>query len=179
MPPDDVAPTAVPLSRLRACQRVFGGSTRVFNFNAAGCRWRVHHRHLGEGGIAFDDPAQDQRYRNLSDEELREFTAKLRRLVDGADLERIRNRTRLQRLHAGMRLATRSPVRQAKPRQPHEPRPRTREPRRRNVRAGSRKARAPGSQGDDEPDDLIRLAAASGRLWAHVRRREARQRLAA
>jgi hypothetical protein len=77
-----------------------------------------------------------------------------------------------------MRLATRPPVSQARPRQPHEPRPRTREPRRRSVRTGSRKARAPGSQGDD-PDDLIRLAAASVRLWAHVRRREARPRLAA
>jgi hypothetical protein len=50
--------------------------------------------------------------------------------------------------------------------------------RRRRVRGGPRRARAPGSQGDD-PDDLIHLAAASRRLWAHVRRREARQRRAA
>jgi hypothetical protein len=50
--------------------------------------------------------------------------------------------------------------------------------RRRGVRSGPRKARAPGSRGDDDPDDLIRLAAASVRLWAHVRRREARLRLA-
>jgi hypothetical protein len=37
-----------------------------------------------------------------------------------------------------------------------------------------------GSQGDDPPPpDLVRLAAASARLWAHLRRREARQRLTA
>ena len=59
------------------------------------------------------------------------------------------------------------------------PRERRPESRRRSVRTGPRRARAPSSQGDDDPDDLIRLAAASGRLWAHVRRREARQRVAA
>jgi len=59
---------------------------------------------------------------------------------------------------------------------PHSSR---RESRRRSVRSGPRKARAPGSQADEDPHDLIRLKAASARLWAHVRRREARQRLVA
>jgi hypothetical protein len=68
------------------------------------------------------------------------------------------------------------------------PRPRvarSREPRSRTARPGTRKARTVGARGDpsssDDPPlpDLVRLSAASGRLWAHVRRREARQRLVA
>ena len=59
------------------------------------------------------------------------------------------------------------------------PQPRARTPRR-NVRTGSRKPRAPGSKDDDPPlADLVGLAAASSRLWALVRRREARQSVAA
>jgi hypothetical protein len=48
-----------------------------------------------------------------------------------------------------------------------------------------RRARTVGARGDpspsepEPPDDLARLAAASTRLWAHVRRREARQKVAA
>jgi hypothetical protein len=62
---------------------------------------------------------------------------------------------------------------------------RSREPRARRVRQGARSARTVGARGDPSssddppPPDLVRLAAASGRLWAHVRRREARQRLVA
>ena len=52
---------------------------------------------------------------------------------------------------------------------------------RRSVRTGPRRARAPASKADDPGPrpDLAQLGAASKRLWAHVRRREARQRLAA
>jgi hypothetical protein len=54
-------------------------------------------------------------------------------------------------------------------------------PRLERASARARPSRDPpsGSQGDDPPlPDLVRLAAASGRLWAHVRRREARLRVA-
>lgn len=50
-----------------------------------------------------------------------------------------------------------------------------------NRRTVRRRARAPTSRADDEPEpppDVVRLAVASARLWAHVRRREAKQRLA-
>ena len=50
---------------------------------------------------------------------------------------------------------------------------------RRNVRTGPRRSRAPASSSEEPEPDPIRLAAASARLWAHVRRREAHQRLAA
>lgn len=51
----------------------------------------------------------------------------------------------------------------------------------RSVRSRPRRPRAPASSSDDpEPsDDVVRLAVASMRLWAHVRRCEARQRIAA
>jgi hypothetical protein len=150
---DRVAPTAVPLSRLRAYQRTFGGAIRAFHFRAAGCRWRVHYRHLGEGGIGFDDPAQDQRYRNLSDEEPHEFVAKLRALADGADYERIQHRLRQQRFQAGMRFATRPVVRAAMPRRRCEPRPRSRERSpRRTCRMGGASRRGPPSQSTDDDD---------------------------
>jgi hypothetical protein len=56
-----------------------------------------------------------------------------------------------------------------------EPRTRRAPVRRRNVRTGSRKARAPGSQEDSEPppaSDLARTAAVSARLRAKIARRE-------
>ena len=58
---------------------------------------------------------------------------------------------------------------------------RQREPRRQNVRTSGKRARAPASKADDDPPlpDVARLGVASTRLWAHVRRREARQRLVA
>jgi hypothetical protein len=147
MPPEDVAPTAVPLTRLRACQRAFGGQVRTFNFDG----WRVHYRHLGEEGIAFSEPEQEERYRNLSDEERSEFAAKLRSLVDGADLERIRHRRDAQRLQAGMRLALRPTAARTRPaHRLRAPRPRARASRLRPVR---RVARTVGSRGDPSPAD--------------------------
>jgi hypothetical protein len=103
---DEVAPTAGTLEYLLACQRRFGGSPpRVVNFTAAGYRWRLYYRHLGEEGIAFPDSSQEERYRGLSDEERSEVAAKLRALVDGADLERIRRQTRNGRFEGGIRLS--------------------------------------------------------------------------
>jgi hypothetical protein len=50
--------------------------------------------------------------------------------------------------------------------------PRAREPRRRSVRSGRAKARAPGGESDPEPSDLGDwLARASLRMLAHERRR--------
>jgi hypothetical protein len=70
----------------------------------------------------------------------------------------------------------------------HEPAPgmsphrvsRSREVRRRSVRSGPRRTRAPASRADDDPPlpDLTRLARASARMWTRVRRREAKQRVA-
>ena len=57
---------------------------------------------------------------------------------------------------------------------------RPREPRRRSVRTAASGRGDPSSDSDDPPQpDLARLSVASSRLWAHGRRREARQRLAA
>jgi hypothetical protein len=53
---------------------------------------------------------------------------------------------------------------------------RARESRPRRARTAARGS--PSSSEPEPPPDLVRLAAASTRLWAHVRRREARQRLA-
>jgi hypothetical protein len=76
-------------------------------------------------------------------------------------------------------LAARKPSGKADP--VARPPERQREPRRQNVRAGSRRARAPASKADDDSPlpDVARLAVASTRLWAHVRRREAREKAAA
>jgi hypothetical protein len=69
----------------------------------------------------------------------------------------------------------------ARPREASHPLPRQRQPRRQNVRTSGRRARAPASSDDssEPPPDLAQVAAASARLWAKVRRREARLRLAA
>jgi hypothetical protein len=155
MPPDDgIGLTADPLPRLKARSRIFGGGPpRAFNFGAVGCRWRLYYRYLGEGGIAFPDPAQEKRYRNLSDEERREFTAKLRPLVDGADLERIQQRHRQQRFQAAMRLMTRPGVRSTMPRRRCELRPRVRERSpRRTCRTAGASRRGPPSRSTDEDD---------------------------
>jgi hypothetical protein len=48
-------------------------------------------------------------------------------------------------------------------------------PRRRSVRTGPRRARAPGSQGGDPEPPLARTAAASARLVAHIARRQRRR----
>jgi hypothetical protein len=59
---------------------------------------------------------------------------------------------------------------------------RQREPRRRNVRTSARRTRAPAaSKADDDPPlpDVAQVARASVRCWARVKRREARQRIAA
>jgi hypothetical protein len=153
MQPPDVAPTADPLPQFLALRRVFGGG-RVINFTAVGCRWRLHYAHLGEGGIAFEDPAQEERYNGLSDEERSEFTGKLRSLIDAADLKRIQSQNRARRLHAGMRLATMpTAVHRAMPRIRCQPRPRTREHSSRRTRAAGTGRRGPPSRSTDDPPE--------------------------
>jgi hypothetical protein len=76
---------------------------------------------------------------------------------------------------AARRQANRPTLPRPRGRQTSHARPSVRRP----VR---QRARSPGRlSGDDDPSppDLVRLAAASVRLWAHVQRREARRRLAA
>jgi hypothetical protein len=106
--PSELAPpelTADPLPDFLAAQGLCGGGpARRVNFTAVGYRWRLYYRYLGDGGIAFPDAKQEQRFNSLSDQERTLFAAKLRSLVDAANLGRIRGQMRQQRFHAGMRL---------------------------------------------------------------------------
>jgi hypothetical protein len=150
--PLDVAPTADPLPRFLALRRRFGGG-RVINLAAVGFHWRLHYAHLGEGGIAFPDPAQEERYNGLSDEERSQFTEKLRALVDAADLERIQSQNRQRRFHAGMQLATMpTAAHRAMPRVRCQPRSRTREHSSRRTRAAGTSRRGPPSRSTDDPE---------------------------
>jgi hypothetical protein len=149
------APTADPLPRFLALQRHFAsGRPRTLNFNACGFNWRLYYRYFGEGGIAFPDSAQDERYRSLTDEQRSMFAGKLRSLVDAADLRRIRQRNLQRRFHHGMQLAAAPIARLPIGERPRcSPRPRSREQSpRRACRAAVRRRGPPASDDPSEPD---------------------------
>jgi hypothetical protein len=105
---DEVAaPTLEPVERFLLIGKRFSyGPPRVVNFSAADCSWRLYYHHLGEGGIAFPDPAQEDRYRSLSHEERKDFTATLRGLVEEADRDRVRRAKRRRQFHGAIRFST-------------------------------------------------------------------------
>jgi hypothetical protein len=113
MPDDEVAaPTPETGERFLLIGKRFNyGPPRVFNFSTAGCHWRLYYHHLGEGGIAFPDPAQEERYCSLSSEERKDFIATLRGLVNEAELDRVRRANRRRQLHEAIRFSTRMALR--------------------------------------------------------------------
>src|SRR4029453_1379206 len=127
---EHVTPDTLP--RFQALNHRFGGGRPPRTFVvAAGRLWRFYYRYFGEGGIAFDDPKQEEDFRRLTDAERGEFVAKLLSLVDADDLRRIRRR-RAVRPARMAKQAGRAPVIHA-PRRASAPvrRPREQRPRRR------------------------------------------------
>lgn len=89
-------------------------------------------------------------------------------------------RRRIRRADA---LGQRQVRRQLEPVRPLRSHSHGREPGRRSVRAGPKRARAPSRLGDDDPEPApkpqpLTNLAASVRMWAHERRRLARRRYA-
>jgi hypothetical protein len=166
----------------RPCRDGLGGHWKVF-CSFAGEEWGF--RFYGRDWL-FIYKGNTRAWRSLSRKQQAQLRESVLAALERAALSQARRRNEARKFRDGMRwnigLAIRDMQRrppQSRERERARPIARSREPRHRSVRTGTRRTRAGPSSSDDEPEpDIGRLAAASARMLARIQHRAAERRMA-